>query len=170
MDSTRRALIASVPILALAPELLLNRLAGASPIDPSETAVTLPSEIVFKPWGTAPAYASEQAMLYGDYNQPGPYLILMRWHPGYFSAPHTYAADRIQVVVSGVWHVNSGADFTPEQTVPVPAGGFVLRRARTPHYDGVPRSEPQAAVIAVFGEGPVKQEQIDPNSPTWRKV
>jgi hypothetical protein len=33
--------------------------------------------------------------------------------------------------------VNSGADFDPDKTVPVPAGGLVRRGARTPHYDGV---------------------------------
>ena len=42
----------------------------------------------------------------------------MRWNPGWFSAPHSYATDRIQVVVSGTWWVDSGADFTPKMPVP----------------------------------------------------
>jgi hypothetical protein len=44
------------------------------------------------------------------------------WNPGWFSAPHSYATDRIQMVMSGTWWVNSGADFTPDMAVPVPAG------------------------------------------------
>jgi len=64
-------------------------------------------------------------------------LVLMKWYPGYASAPHSYPTDRLSLVLSGTWWVNSGADFDPDATVPVPAGGFVRRVARTPHYDGV---------------------------------
>ena len=56
------------------------------------------------------------------------------------SAPHWYETDRLCVVLSGTWHVASGEDFVPEKTVPVPAGSFVRRVAKTPHYDGVIRS------------------------------
>ena len=38
-----------------------------------------------------------------------------------------------QMVLSGTWWVNSGADFTPDLAIPVPAGGFVKRTARTFH-------------------------------------
>ena len=43
------------------------------------------------------------------------------------SAPHTYVTDRLCFVISGTWWVNSGENFEPENTVPVPAGGFVRR-------------------------------------------
>jgi len=87
-------------------------------------------------------------MLYGDLNKPGPYLVMMKWNPGWYSAPHNYRTDRICVVVSGTWWVESGADFTPLQTVPVAAGGYVLRHARTWHYDGVPANGKEPAMIA----------------------
>jgi len=51
------------------------------------------------------------ATLYGGLDKPGPYLVLMKWYPGYMSAPHTYATDRLSLVLSGTWWVNSGADF-----------------------------------------------------------
>jgi len=41
----------------------------------------------------------------------------MKWYPGYMSAPHSYATDRLSLVLSGTWWVNSGADFDPNQTV-----------------------------------------------------
>ena len=62
------------------------------------------------------------ATLYGGLDKPGPYLVLMKWYPGYMSAPHTYATDRLSLVLSGTWWVNSGADFDPDNTVPIPAG------------------------------------------------
>ena len=59
---------------------------------------------------------------YGDLNSPGPYLVMMRWNPGWFSAPHTYATDRICVVVFGTWWVNSGNEFGPEDVGSCRAG------------------------------------------------
>jgi hypothetical protein len=110
------------------------------------------------------------AMLYGDFNKPGTYLVMMRWNPGWFSAPHTYATDRICVVVSGTWWVNSGNDFLPNDAVPVGPGGYVKRAARTPHYDGVVQGQHDPAVIAIFGLGPVDLQLVDPTKPSWRQV
>jgi hypothetical protein len=144
--------------------------AGASPIDPSQTFVLQKNDIKFVPWTGVPPGSGEMAKLYGDFDKPGPYLVLMKWHPGWFSAPHSYATDRIQMVLSGTWWVNSGADFDPKMAVPVPAGGFVKRTARTFHYDGVPSGIKEPVVVAVFGIGPVNIELSDPNLPSWRKV
>jgi hypothetical protein len=86
------------------------------------------------------------------------------------SAPHRYATDRLSVVLSGTWWVNSGRDFEPENCVPVPAGGFVRRVAHTLHYDGVMRSAAAPAVIAIFGIGPVDLKLANPSKPGWRRV
>jgi hypothetical protein len=144
--------------------------AQAGPIDPNQTFVVQPNDIQFKPWQGLPAGSGEMAMMYGDLNKPGPYLVLMKWNPSWFSAPHNYRTDRICVVVSGTWWVNSGEDFTPVQAVPVQAGGFVLRRARTWHYDGVPAEGKEPVIVAVFGVGPVDIQLADPKQPTWRRV
>jgi hypothetical protein len=96
--------------------------------------------------------------------------VLMKWYPGYMSAPHTYATDRLSLVLSGTWWVNSGADFDPDNTVPVPAGGFVRRVARTPHYDGVKEGANEPAVIGIFGIAPVQFELVDPSKPGWRRL
>jgi hypothetical protein len=110
------------------------------------------------------------ATLHGSLDDPGPYLVLMKWYPGYMSAPHCYATDRLSLVLSGTWWVTSGADFEPENTVPVPAGGFVRRVAHTPHYDGVKSDATEPAVIALFGVGPVDLKLVDPSKPGWRRV
>jgi hypothetical protein len=110
------------------------------------------------------------AALYGGLDKAGPYVVLMKWYQGFMSAPHTYATDRLSVVVSGVWWVNSGADFDPAHAVPVPAGSFVRRVARTPHYDGVIAGGKEPAIIALFGIGPVGFELVNANLPAWRRV
>jgi hypothetical protein len=144
--------------------------AKASPIDPKQTFVLQHGDIKFVPWQGLPPNSGEMAKLYGDFDHMGPYLVLMKWNPGWFSAPHSYATDRVQMVLSGTWWVNSGADFTPNMAVPVPAGGFVKRTARTFHYDGVPGGITEPVVVAVFGIGPVDIELADPKSPSWRRV
>jgi hypothetical protein len=144
--------------------------AQAGPIDPNQTFVVQPNDIKFKPWQGLPAGSGEMAMMYGDLNKPGPYLVLMKWNPSWFSAPHNYRTDRICVVVSGTWWVNSGEDFTPVQAVPVQAGGFVLRHARTWHYDGVPAAVKEPVIVAVFGTGPVDIQLANPTQPSWRRV
>ena len=138
--------------------------------DPNETAILPYDDMHFESWGNLPPHSGEMATLYGDFDKPGPYLVLMKWNPGWFSAPHTYATDRIQVVIFGTWFVNSGNDFQPQDAAPVGSGGYVQRTARTPHYDGVPAGEANPAVIAVFGTGPVDMHLIEPNQPSWRRV
>jgi hypothetical protein len=140
------------------------------PPDPNETFVLPYDKITFEAWGDLPARSGEMAALYGDLNKAGPYLVAMRWNPGWFSAPHTYATDRVCVVVSGTWWVNSGNDFAPHDAVPVGPGGYVKRTARTPHYDGVVPGQSDPAVIAIFGLGPVDLQLVDPTKPSWRQV
>jgi hypothetical protein len=167
--ATRRTLMLAALAAGL-PLAASTRPAKASKLDPAETVITFSDAIKFVPWSGAPPHSGEVAALYGGLDKPGPYLVLMKWYPGYMSAPHSYATDRLSLVLSGTWWVNSGADFDPNQTVPVPAGGFVRRVAHTPHYDGVKRDAKEPAVIALFGIAPVELTLIDPGQPGWRQV
>jgi hypothetical protein len=166
--STRRELL---PLLCALPLALSGTAALAGRTNQSETQITLPDAIKWSGWINGfPPHSGEMATLYGGLDKPGPYLVLMKWYPGYMSAPHTYATDRLSLVLSGTWWVNSGADFDPNNTVPVPAGGFVRRVARTPHYDGVKRGATEPAMIALFGIAPVEFELIDQSRQAWRQV
>jgi hypothetical protein len=167
--NTRRELILASLLSAL-PLALASGDAQASPIDPTQTIVRLPHEIVWKTQPGFPPDSVEMAPLFGSTNQPGLYFVLVKWHPGYMSAPHTYVTDRLCVVVSGTWWVNSGADFDPASTVPAPAGTFVRRVAHTPHYDGVRAHGTEPAVIAICGMGPVGQKWLEPDQPHVRRV
>ena len=134
------------------------------------TLITPPDRIPWRPNPNYPAGSSDQATLFGGLTDPGQYFVLIRWHPGYMSAPHHYATDRLCVVLSGTWYCASGDDFAPDKTVPVPAGSFVRRVANTPHYDGVIKGAPEPAVIAISGQGPVRYQLTDPGKPGWRAV
>jgi len=110
------------------------------------------------------------ATLYGGFDKPGPYVVFMKWYLGYMSVPHWYASDRLSVVVAGTCWVNIVADVVLANAVAVPAGGFVRRMARTPHYDGVMANAKEPAVIALFGVAPVDLQLVDSTKPAWRQV
>jgi hypothetical protein len=164
LPARRQLLLAS--LIAALPLGLSARRAEA--INPAETQVTLPDQIKWTEWTAGPPHSAEMATLFGGLDKPGEYVVLMKWYPGYMSAPHSYATDRLCLVLSGTWWVNSGTDFNPDSTVPVPAGGFVRRVAHTPHYDGVRKGAKEPAVIGIFGMAPVDLKLVDPSKPPWR--
>ena len=144
--------------------------AAASPLNPEQTIIKPPDALQWKPCRPFRRAASTAWRLTGQTTEPGLYYTLVRWHPGYMSAPHFYSTDRYCMVLSGIWWCNSGADFDPAACVPVPAGSYVRRVALTPHYDGVIKSHNEPVVIAICGIGPVNFTLSDPSKPPWREV
>jgi hypothetical protein len=175
--TSRRDLLMT-PLLAALPLALLAERAAAAP-DPNMTIVKLPDQItwvdMFNSGEGAKIYAAgkkivSQANLYSETSKPGIYYLLIRWYPGFMSAPHWYETDRLCVVVSGTWWVNSGETFDPDGAVPAPAGTFVRRVAKTPHYDGVKADGKEPATIAICGIGPITAHLLEPDKPDWRQV
>ena len=144
--------------------------ASASPLNPAQTLITAPDQLKWKQELSFPTESVEACPLFGDPKVSGLYYTLIRWHPGYMSAPHLYSTDRYCMVLSGTWWCNSGPDFDPASCVPVKAGSYVRRIALTPHYDGVIRGHDEPAVIAICGIGPINFTLVDPSKPAWREV
>jgi hypothetical protein len=166
--TSRRDLLIA-PLLTALPMALLGGAAEAAP-DPTMTITTLPDQITWTRAPGNPEKSVENAPLWGKSSEPGLYYNLTKWHPGYMSGPHWYETDRYCVVVSGTWWVASGDTFDPENTVPMPAGSFIRRVARTPHYDGVKKDGKEPAVIAICGIGPITLHPVDAASPGVRKL
>ena len=167
LDQSKRDLLLT-PLLLAAQFTIPG--ASASPLNSAETIITLPDKLPWTSNPNAPQQSVDICPLFGDINGEGLYYTLVRWWPGYMSAPHAYETDRLCVVVSGTWWCNSGEDFDPASCVPAPAGSFVRRVARTPHYDGVIRGHDEPAVIAICGIAPVRLKLIDPTQPLVRRV
>jgi hypothetical protein len=127
--------------------LLLAGPAGAE-LDPRAITFRLPAQI---PWGPVTPAGNQQAILAGNPNQPGFYAVMVRWLPGHMSRPHFHANDRFITVLSGTWWMGSGTTFSPETTVPVTAGSFIIHYGRGIHYDGA-KDEP--CELLIVGEGP----------------
>jgi mannose-6-phosphate isomerase-like protein (cupin superfamily) len=127
---------------------LATTLSSAQKIDSRAVEFTTPENIK---WVRNAAGTNETAVLFGDPEKPGPYVIRLRWLPGNMSRPHFHQNDRFFVVISGTWWLGTGETFDPGSTVPVGPGTYVIHKAKQVHYDGA-KGEP--AVIQVWGMGP----------------
>ena len=84
LAATRRGVILA-PLLAALPIALLADPAHA--IDPEQTQVILPDQYQWRPaLPSAPAQSVETVPVFGATDKPGPYVVLVKWHPGYTSA------------------------------------------------------------------------------------
>ncbi len=102
LNTSRRDLLLASLTAALPLGLSLNSSdASASPLDPAQTIIKLPGDLTWKANPANPPRSSESCVLTGDPTAAGLYYTLVRWWPGYMSAPHTYTSDRFCVVVSG---------------------------------------------------------------------
>ena len=98
LNSTRRRVLLASLLLVLPLGLSGGR---AEAINSSETQVTLPDQVKWTAWPAGPPHGAEMATLFGGLDKPGEYVVLMKWYPGYMSAPHSYVTDRLCLVLSG---------------------------------------------------------------------
>jgi hypothetical protein len=116
-------------------------------LNPAALTYKLPDQIK---WTDSPTGAST-AVLYGDPNKPGLYIILNKWSAHHNSRPHFHANDRYITVLSGTWWVNTGAKYDPDGMVPMPTGTFVTHYGKQIHYDGAKDGD---TVLEIVGMGP----------------
>lgn len=116
-------------------------------LNPAALAYKLPNQLEWK----EALPGAKTAVLVGDPNKPGLYVVLIKWSKHSMSRPHFHPNDRFITVVSGTWWVGTGSKFDPDSTVPMPAGSFVTHFGKQIHYDGAKDEE---AVLEIVGEGP----------------
>jgi len=124
-------------------------LAGA-PEAASPEFVTITPDAV--QWQRAGEDGIEFAVLAGNPNAPGLYVIRVRFPAGVMSRPHTHDQDRYVTVLEGTWHAGTQAEFDPAATVALETGSFMIHPAGAVHYDGA-RDVP--TVVEIRGLGPV---------------
>jgi len=140
-----RRLLAGAGVAAL---VLFLGAAGAADLNPKALSYKLPNQI---PWVERSGGGSAQAVITGDPEKPGLYVVLLKWHPHHMSRPHFHPNDRFITVLSGTWWVGTGTKYDPDSTVPMPAGTVVTHYGNQVHYDGAKDEE---AVLEIVGMGP----------------
>ena len=123
-------------------------------LNPAALTYKLPDQIK---WSDSPTGAST-AVLYGDPNKPGLYIILNKWTAHHNSRPHFHPNDRYIVLLKGTWWVGTGPKWDPEHgSVPMPAGSFVTHFGKQVHWDG---AKDEDAVLLIMGEGPATATEV----------
>jgi hypothetical protein len=129
--------------------------ASAAELDPKAVIYKLPDKIDLKTTGNGNA----NAVLAGDPNGTGLYVVMNRWLKGNnFSKPHFHPNDRFITVLQGTWWVGSGRTWDPNSSVPMRAGTFVTHFGGQVHWDG---AKDEDATILIVGMGPAASTRVD---------
>ena len=144
--------------------LLAAGAAFAADLNPAALAYRSPDQLKWRdPTGAA---GVNQAVLVGDPEKPGLYVVMNRFKPGNFSRPHFHPNDRFITVIKGTWWVSLGSEadvYNPDKMTPVKQGSFIFEPAFGHHYD---MAKDEEVIVQIMGPGPVKTTQIENNGAT----
>src|ERR1700734_3020618 len=127
-------------------------------LSPKEFGEILAENVNWLPFPEFPPTA-RLAVLVGDPDRPGPYVIRVKVPGGVKLPPHVHPEDRIYTVISGVFYVGRGDRFTEEGLVAYPPGTVVVLPGNTPHFHLAKSGEYVTQVTAI---GPLGLEYVDP--------
>jgi quercetin dioxygenase-like cupin family protein len=120
-------------------------------------------------WQEVPdGHGVQQAILLGDPNKPGTYVIRLKFPPHIMDVPHRHPNARYVTVLEGTWYTGTGDTFDFSRAVPLKAGSFMLHPAKAAHWDGSGGNE--TVVVQIIGEGPATTTQLDPEKAFWMEV
>ena len=112
-------------------------------------------------WGDAPPVlpkGPKVAVLYGDPEKDGLFIIRARLPANYRIPPHSHPTDEIVTVLSGSLMVGMGDKLDPTKVKGFPPGSVVVAPAKTNHF--VLTKQP--TVIQLSAMGPLAFNYVNP--------
>ena len=88
-------------------------------------------------WGPAPAIlpaGAQMAVMQGDPNKSGEFVVRMRFPDGYRIPPHTHPTDEHVTVLGGMFSVGMGKTEKPDSMRMLHQGDSISMAANQPHY------------------------------------
>ena len=117
----------------------------------------LPEDVEWKPFPAFPP-AARLAVLVGDPQKPGPYVIRVKVPKDTRLMPHKHPEDRIYTVISGVFYIGLGETFDESRLQAFVPGSIVVLPGNQPHFHWAKSGEYITQVNAI---GPLGLEYID---------
>jgi len=112
-------------------------------------------------WKSFPAFPPQArlAVLVGEPNKPGPYVIRVRFPGGGKIMPHKHPEDRIYTVISGIFYIGLGEEFDERKLTAHAPGSVVVLPGGQPHFHWAKSGEYITQVTAI---GPLGLAYVDP--------
>jgi len=144
--------------------------AGAGGALPAGSAADRPDFVRITPadvhWQDIPGgHGAQQAVLLGDPDKPGIYVIRAKFPPHVMDRPHSHPNARYVTVLEGTWYTGTGDTFDPARAVPLPPGSIMMHPARAVHWDGSAGDE--TVIVQIIGNGPGDTTPVDASKPFW---
>lgn len=108
----------------------------------------LPEDVIWRPFPAFPP-AARLAVLVGEPNQSGPYLIRVKVPAGVKLMPHRHPEDRLYTVISGVFYVGLGERFDVDKLEAYAPGSVIVLPGDTWHYHWAKSGEYVTQVTAI---------------------
>jgi quercetin dioxygenase-like cupin family protein len=115
-------------------------------------------DLEWKPFAAFPP-AARLAVLVGDPNRPGPYVIRVRLPAGTRMMPHRHPEDRIYTVLSGVFYIGLGEEFDESRLTAYGVGSVIVLPGDQPHFHCAKSAEYVTQVTAI---GPLGLTYVHP--------
>ena len=113
-------------------------------------------------WQDVPdGHGAQQAVLLGNPDKPGLYVIRAKFPPYVMDHPHRHPNARYVTVLEGTWYTGTGDHFDLKRAVPLKPGSVMMHPAKASHWDGSAGNE--TVVVQIMGEGPADSTLVDPH-------
>jgi len=99
------------------------------------------------------------AIVEGDPEKPGIYIVQVKFPPWVMSTPHYHPESRYATVIKGTWWTGDGDVFDPSKTVPLKVGSFMKHPSGAHHFDGAKDEE---VIVEIVGIGPSATTRMHP--------
>ena len=111
-------------------------------------------------WGPGPPSlpkGAKLAVISGNPNQPGPFVIQLRFPPGYAVPPHSHPSDEHVTVVDGVVSLGMGSVEDRGRMKVLGEGKSIVAPANMAHY----ASTTQGATLLIRAQGPFQVTYVN---------
>ena len=120
----------------------------------------LPEEVEWKLFPAFPPGA-RLAVMVGNPQRPGPYVIRVKLPKGTKMMPHRHPEDRVYTVLSGVFYIGLGEEFDERKLSAFGPGSLIVLPGNQAHFHWAKSGEYVTQVTAV---GPLGLEYLDPDN------
>jgi hypothetical protein len=129
------------------------------PDQPGQEAVKtiLSEDVEWKPFAAFPQEA-RLAVLDGHPSEQGPYTVRVKVPHSVKLMPHRHTEDRIYTVISGIFYIGLGDQFSADKLVAYPPGAVIILPGNTSHFHWAKSGENITQVTAI---GPLALEYVN---------